>query len=364
MATEPHTPEPVDLSTPREPSPLGSSAEREMTLGDRVRRHLRRFRFRYAAVARVVFVATIGTIFVGGYLTVLLWQHPPATFPERALVEIPEGVSLDEAARILQREGVVHSHLLLSGVVIARAGETNVQAGTYYFPEPQSLWTVADRLIAGDLKLDPIRVTIWEGMTSYQMAEVLAERLGSFTADEFATEALKREGYLYPDTYYFRPDATVAEVMQTMEETFFERIATIEEDIDTFGRPLHEVVTMASLLEREARTFESRRTIAGILWNRIEREMPLQVDAVFGYIQRRETFHPLYSDLEVDSPYNTYQNTGLPPGPIASPSLSSLEAAVNPIENDYLFYLTGRDGQMRYSHNYTQHLNYKRIYLD
>ncbi len=340
------------------------SVEREMTLGDRIRRHLRRHRFRYAAFGRVTFVAVAGCIYTITYLSITLWQYAPDAFPDRSLVTIPEGVTLDQAARILEQDGIVRSHLLLQALVIVQGGEASVQAGDYYFPEPLSTWAVAERLVTGDLALDPVRVTIWEGMTTYQMAEVFEDRLGSFTAEEFALKAESREGYLYPDTYYFPPNTTVEEVMAEMEANFVEKIASIQDKIDAFGRPLHEVVTMASLLEREANTYESRRTIAGILWNRIELDMPLQVDAVFGYIQRRETFHPMYSDLEVESPYNTYQNKGLPPGPIASPSLSSLEAAVDPITNDYLFYLTGRDGMMRYSHTYTQHLNYKRIYLD
>jgi UPF0755 protein len=149
-----------------------------------------------------------------------------------------------------------------------------------------------------------------------------------------------------------------------MEQNFYHRIEPLEGLIADFGKPLDEVLTMASLLEKEARTPVSRRTIAGILWNRIDANMPLQVDAVFGYIKKGDIYSPKFSDLKVDSPYNTYKYKGLPPGPIANPSLASIRAAVTPIESSYLFYLSDRGGRMHYSTAYSQHLRYKRMYLN
>jgi UPF0755 protein len=123
------------------------------------------------------------------------------------------------------------------------------------------------------------------------------------------------------------------------------------------------LVIMASLLEREAKTLADKRMVAGILWNRIKIGMPLQVDAVFGYIHDRATYSPSFDDLHVDSPYNTYLNKGLPPGPIDNPGLDSIIAAATPTKTSDLYYLTGSDGQMHYAKTFEQHKQNRALYL-
>lgn len=294
----------------------------------------------------------------------VMWYTAPNAFPTRALITIPEGATLDEAAQLLERHHVVKSAFLFRLFVMYRGSEAGVQAGDYYFEEPLNNWQSAGRFVHGDFGLKPVKVTIPEGATTYQIADLLEDKLLRFDRTTFANRTKDKEGYLFPDTYFFMPNATIEDVVATMEANFFERIAEIQDQIDSFDRPLHEIITMASLLEKEANTTESRKMIAGILWNRIDIGMPLQVDAVFGYIKGTKTFHPKYSDLEVDSPYNTYQHKGLPPGPIANPGLNSILATVTPTSNSYIFYLTGRDGMMRYSETYAEHLRYKRLYLN
>ena len=121
---------------------------------------------------------------------------------------------------------------------------------------------------------------------------------------------------------------------------------------------------MASLVEKEARTDANRRIVAGVLWNRLALGMPLQVDAVFGYIFDRDTYSPSFEDLKVDSPYNTYTHKGLPPGPISNPGLESIYAALYPTKTNYLYYLTGRDTLMHYAKTYAEHQANRRKYLD
>ncbi len=120
---------------------------------------------------------------------------------------------------------------------------------------------------------------------------------------------------------------------------------------------------MASLLEREARTLKEKRMISGILWNRINKNMPLQVDAVFGYIFGKPTFSPSFADLKVKSSYNTYIHRGLPPGPISNPGLDSLLAAATPTKTAYLYYLTGTNGKMYYSKTLAEHNAHSVRYL-
>jgi UPF0755 protein len=168
---------------------------------------------------------------------------------------------------------------------------------------------------------------------------------------------------LFPDTYFFLPNANESIVIQTLRQNFDAQVATIQPDIDASGHPLSDIVTMASILEREAYNTTDRKLISGVLWNRIERGMPLQVDAVFAYTLGKGTFDLTMADLTSDSPYNTYKFKGLPPTPIGSPSLDSLEAAANPTPNDYLYFLADRHGVTHYCKTYSCQLANKARYF-
>jgi len=195
------------------------------------------------------------------------------------------------------------------------------------------------------------------------MANLLKEKFPKFDEEKFLKIAQAEEGFLFPDTYYFLPSVTPQSVISTMKDNFHKKIEEISEKIDNFGKDIKEIVIMASILEKEARTLDSKRMIAGILWKRIEIDMPLQVDAVFPYIIGKNTYQLSLEDLKVDSPYNTYTNKGLPIGPIANPSLWSLLATVTPIESDYLFYLSDQSGNMYYGVDFEQHKSNKRLHL-
>lgn len=300
-------------------------------------------------------------LLLAGYL---FYYRAPAYFPAPAVISVSEGSTLVDIAEQFESHGIVRSGDMLRSLVIVMGGETSVQAGDYFFDRPISVYAVAQRILHADFGLTPFKVRIPEGATTYQIAALLDDKMSRFDSVTFLALAREKEGYLYPDTYFFLPNSTAQQVIDIMEQNFYERIEELAPQIEAFGRPLDEVVTMASLLEKEARYLDEKQVIAGILWKRLEIEMPLQVDAVFGYINGTTTFSPKFSDLEVDSPYNTYKYKGLPPGPIASPSLSSVEAAVTPVESDYLFYLTGRDGVMRYARNFEEHKTNRARYLD
>lgn len=340
-------------------------------MNDWLNRRLHLFRIHSAGALRT-FVrllpqlgGTLVALFVGGSLYAYFGMYqPPAFFPVREIVHIPEGATLEDVAYILHEEQVIRSTFAFRALVRFTGRDTTIDAGDYYFEHPLTLGDVALRLSNGEHGLTPITVVIPEGATTYQMAELLDATFESFDPITFLMLAEDKEGYLYPDTYQFLPNVRTTVVLDTLERTFYERLHKVEDNIALFGRPIHEIVTMASLLEKEAWDFEERRTIAGVLWQRLSIDMPLQVDAVFGFIERTETFSPLYSDLEVESPYNTYKNKGLPPGPIGSPSLSSIEAAVTPEATDALFYLHGKDGVLRLARTYEEHLTNKRRYLD
>jgi UPF0755 protein len=163
------------------------------------------------------------------------------------------------------------------------------------------------------------------------------------------------EGYLFPDTYFFLPNATEDTVIQTMRQNFDAHIATVQADIDASGKPLSEIITLASIIEREARNPEERRKISSVLWNRLKKDMALQVDVTFLYTIGKGTFELTKDDLASDSPYNTYINKGLPPTPIGSPSLDAIVAAAVPAKTDYLFFMADLRGVTHFCKTHSCH---------
>ena len=226
-----------------------------------------------------------------------------------------------------------------------------------------NIFLIAHRLFAGDFGLSETRVTFQEGITVRDIAAQVADSFPGISAKNFLLVGQPYEGYLFPDTYFFSPSADALSIVAAMRANFNTKMAPLFSEISASTHSLSDIVIMASLIEKEARTTANRRIVAGILWNRLARGMPLQVDAVFGYIYGRDTYSPSFSDLKVDSPYNTYTHKGLPPGPIDNPGLDSLEAAANPTKTDYLYYLTGTDNLMHYAKTYVGHQANLREYL-
>jgi len=241
--------------------------------------------------------------------------------------------------------------------------DRRIPAGVYYFPTPQNLIEIAIRVTTGDFETTPIRVTVPEGATVEQISRILLQKLPTFDRRAFLSAAEGKEGYLFPDTYFFMPGDSTGTILSVFNNNFNSHLLKAQKQIAAFKKPLPEVLTMASLLEKEASDTRSRRIIAGILWHRIQIGMPLQVDAVFPYIIGKNSFQLTLDDLKTDSPYNTYTNKGLPPSPISNPSLDSITAAVTPIKTDYLFYLSDKQGNFHFAATYQQFLVYKHRYL-
>lgn len=287
---------------------------------------------------------------------------PPRPFPVGAIVVIKEGSSATAVAHELAEAGIV-SYPELLRVLWRVTGDTTLRPGAYRFTAPENVVRVARRVALGTYGIPSIRITFPEGSTVLDMAHRVSAKFPEIPLSDFISAAGPYEGSLFPDTYTFQPSATAAAVVAKMQSTFVEKLAPLAPDIAASGHSLSEIIIMASIIEREARTEEDRRMIAGVLWNRINKGMPLQVDAVFGYIYSRQTYSPSYRDLGVDSPYNTYAHKGLPPGPICNPGLSSIEAALHPSPTKSLFYLTGRDGLMHYATTYRGHKANLNAYL-
>ncbi len=301
-----------------------------------------------------------GSLFLLGYF--FLWRPPTyEVFPK--IIEIPKGTTIRQAADILEDKDLISSPFSFM-VGVKLFSRTGVKAGTYRFDHPIRLFTAARRLSSGDSRIPPVRITFPEGLSVKEMAAICAEKLPLCKKSEFIILGMPFEGYLFPDTYDFSAGAEAKTVIEAMRKEFDSKITSLDKEIKASGRPISQIIIMASLLEEEARTLETRRMISGILWKRLQIGMPLQVDAVFPYIIGKDTFSLTSEDLAYDSPYNTYLHVGFPPGPIASPGLEAIKAAITPITSAYLYYLSDREGNVYYSKTHEEHIAKKLKYLN
>jgi UPF0755 protein len=293
----------------------------------------------------------------------LFLVFPPSTFNNNSHFVFPEEASAQTIASSLKEAGYIRSATLFLLFARLSGTDTSLKSGLYSFENPQTLITILHRLAQGDTGSALIRATLTEGMTSYEMRDYLATLLPAFDGEKFYEEAKLLEGYLAPDTYFFGAHDTHTDVLEVLTKEFEATMNDFAPEIEASGTSVEDLVTLASILEKEGRTLEERRHIASVLYNRLSIGMGLQVDATFGYIQKRETFHPSFKDLEVDSLYNTYKYVGLPPGPICNPSKESLLAAMTPIESKDLYYLTGTNGVTHFAKTFDEHKRNRALYL-
>lgn len=237
-------------------------------------------------------------------------------------------------------------------------------SGDYLFQGPAPLVEVARRITQGQYGESQIRITIPEGSTIKDIARIADAALPNFDSEVFLAIAKGKEGYLFPDTYFFFPSVTELELVQRLERNFNDHIEELRPALDASKRSLAEIVTMASIIEREAYNDPTEQAmISGILWKRIEIGMLLQVDAPFWYLIGKGSSELTVNDLKMDSRYNTYKYKGLPPGPIGNPGIAALTAALHPIQSEYLFYLHDKSGIVHYAVTHNQHVNNKNKYL-
>jgi len=291
--------------------------------------------------------------------TMLLPPAVPTAGAAPVLVTIPTGASSRQIASLLQEAGLVRSALVFRYYARYRGRDQGLQAGTYRFAHGMTASALLRQLAAGETYRPTVTVTIPEGFNIEQIAARLQEA-GVVDYDAFmraaslAAPSLGRqlpgqrhalEGFLFPDTYEFEPQTTpegvISRLQQRLEEVFTESLRLRAKEL---GLDTHQVITLASLIEREASVPAERELVSAVLHNRLRIGMPLQIDATVLYALGRHQDIVLYRDLEVASPYNTYQVTGLPPGPIASPGRAAIQAALSPAAVDYLYYVTKEDG--------------------
>lgn len=282
---------------------------------------------------------------------------PPANFPLNSIYSVEENRTLSQIVNTAKKNNLIKSSLMLKILMTLFSGNRGVISGDYVLNKKENVFQIAQRFSDGDYRLSAVRVTVQEGLNVYGIVELLSNKddFPNFNRQEFISLAKNREGYLYPDTYFFLPSVKADKIIETMEQNFKNKIASIHKDIKKFGKTFEDVLTMASIIEKEVPKMEDRKIVAGILWKRIKIGMPLQIDAVFPYITQRKGGIITREDLKIDSPYNTYLNKGLPPGPISNPSLDAIIATINPQETKYLFYISDKKGVTRFATNLDEH---------
>jgi UPF0755 protein len=291
----------------------------------------------------------------------------PVTSPTAHIqVTVEPGMTVAQMANELKASGVIDNPFLFRIIARIRGVDRKMRAGQYLFDRNESEASVVAVLVKGGAVSQ--KVTIPEGYTLRQIAALLAHEtavdsslflsLTSDTAlmDSLGIRARTLEGYLFPDTYdiFWRMDPS--RVIRIMVGKLFEVLDQARQNrADSMGYTVHEILTMASMVEREALLAEEKPLIAGVLYRRLAISMPLQCDATIQYVMPEHKDILSYSDLDVKSPYNTYMHYGLPPGPICSPGAGSIMAALYPEKTDFLYYVAKGDGSHIFSKTVQEH---------
>ncbi len=327
----------------------------------------------------ILIVAVIAVVLFYNAVTVFEEYTNLSDGGKTVYVDIPKGASGQTIAEVLKDNGVIKSELAFRFKLSKSPKKNNLNYGTFEMKKNLGYEKVIDILITPSEKGKSVTLTIPEGFSA-EMIGARLEKLGICTKDEFLSElnegdfkynfikdipnkagaTYKLQGYLFPNTHSIKKTATARDVINILLADFEKQYNEIKNNIKTKD-DMHTIITLASLIERESKLDSERTKISGVLQNRIKVNMPLQIDATVVYVISGGMYdvdRVLYKDLEINSPYNTYRNKGLPIGPICSPGRESIEAAMNPQSHEYLYYHTDtikNDGSHIFSETLAAH---------
>ncbi|MBT3299045.1 MAG: endolytic transglycosylase MltG [Candidatus Marinimicrobia bacterium] len=302
---------------------------------------------------------------------ILFW--PQARHEEHTRHKITKGASLQEVSHGLLDKGIISNERTFLMAVHLLGHEKNIQAGVFQFRNISNHYTLIDQLVNGTPERK--RIMIPEGLNMSQIAKVFVEKLG-FSEEQFSALTMNKifinslgikgeslEGYLFPDTYLFFEGDSPESVIKTMVKQY-QSIWTSEfnDRLASMNMSEKEILTLASIIEGEVIYNSERPIISGVYHNRLRMGMKLQADPTIQYIILDGPRRLLNKDLKIRSPYNTYLNNGLPPGPINSPGKESIRAALYPNEHDYLFFVAKGDGKHTFTTNEKDHLKAKKVF--
>jgi len=323
----------------------------------------------FQRIVKIGAVFLLLTALLAGGLLVDLYrfeQRPCSTDASPRVVVLESGQSFEQVAARLHAAGLISSRIRFKALGRVRGSDKRIKAGEYRLASTMPAGRILEILVSGDVSLH--RLTIPEGFTLKQIAAKVEES-GFGPAEKFMETVADRqllarlgigpeslEGYLFPDTYFFPGGATPAAIITAMTARFQTTYShTLQERTRELGFTRHDIVTLASIIEKETGTSHERPRIASVFHNRLKRGMRLQSDptVIYGIADYRGNITRKH--LRTPTPYNTYVIKGLPPGPIASPGLASIEAALYPEETPYLYFVSKKDGTHKFSTNFAAH---------
>lgn len=309
---------------------------------------------------------------------------------EKIVFSIEKGDGSKEIALSLEKSGIIRWGPIFRVYVLITGKSKKMQAGDYEISQSMNVSQIAGKFFRGDVIKD--KITIIEGWNLrnikvyFEEKGILGEKgfwdLTGMPAmdysdyetkpEDFSSEYnflkdkpknLSLEGYLFPDTYEINKGIDRGEVIKIILKNFGQKIVLYKDEISGSKKTIFEIITMASMIEKEVRTKEDKELVSGILWKRLKIGMPLQVDATVSYITGEKGVKISIEDTKMDSPYNTYKYNGLPLGPICNPGLESIKAAIYPKSSDYLYYLSTPEGETIFSRTLEEHNIAKAEYL-
>lgn len=293
-------------------------------------------------------------------IALVWWKHGiipvDANSKEQKIFVIKPGEGTREITNNLKQEGLINDPVVFFLVIKQLGIDNKIQAGDFRLSPSMSALDIAQNLTHGTLD---VWVTIPEGKRAEEIADILKEKMKSYDSS-WRKELVKNEGYLFPDTYLIPTDANITLITSIMKNNFDNKISSINFNNTNYTKD--EIVTIASLIEREARLSEDRPLVASVILNRLSIGMKLDIDATIqyalGYQEQEKSWwkkHLTREDIDLASPYNTYRNPGLPPTPISNPGLSAMQAVVNAPKTNYLYYISDKSGKNHYAEDLDQH---------
>lgn len=306
-------------------------------------------------IVKIILLALLLCVAIAIFFTVLQFSAPQARAEaERIVVNL--NTPQEELLSKLKEQGYIKSVWAFEIVLKVKGWDNKIQPGAYYISKNMSAWKIADVLVNNPSEK---WVVVPEGLRKEEVADLLQQKLGINDEAKKDFIANGKEGYLFPDSYLLDLSYSGKEIAQRMTNRFNEKAADIFKAATRDNIRNDTLVILASLLQREAANEQEMPIIAGVVWNRLEQKMPLQIDASVQYALGAESsWWPKITsaDYKTDSPYNTYTNKGKPVGPICNPGLAAMEAVVNYQESDYLYYVHDSKGQIHLAKTYQEQL--------
>lgn len=340
-------------------------------------------------MAKRLFLILIVLILAGGVLGGLyIWNEvnfPMSSTSQPLYFTVAKGDGVKDIAAHLKDQGLIRNTLAFEVYTYVKGATSGYTDGIFSLDKDMTIRDIFQALTSGQ-DVPEVNITLLEGWTAADMGaylekqgivstadfeaaanvhdsrSIITDKTYGFLSDRPASATL--EGYLFPDTYRVYKTTTASQIVEKMLDNFDDKFTEqMKSDAGKGNMSIYQIVTLASIIEKEVRSDTDRKLVAGIFYDRLNQGVALQSDATVNYATGNSSLQPTADELNVNSLYNTYQHTGLPPGPICNPSLSSIMAAIYPTKSDYFYFLTKPDGTVVYSATYEEHLENKQKYL-